>query len=141
MKNITRILILVVTILPLFAAAQLRQSQRIVTNVPFEFVVGSKTVPAGVWEVQPLADGGSTLAIRNRDAHLSSLANVSKDESRGASAYCALIFHRYGDRYFLAGVKIEGTAIRYRLPESKREAEMRAQNVAPKEEILLASLK
>ena len=141
MKNITRILALVVTILPLFAVAQLRQSEKIVTNVPFEFALGNKTVPAGVWEVQPLGDGSSTLAIRNRDAHLSSILNTSTGETRIPAASCALVFHRYGDRHFLAGVKVEGSNVGYRVPESKREAEMRAQNIVPKEEILLASLK
>jgi hypothetical protein len=41
-------------------------------------------------------------------------------------------------RYFLAEVKVEDSRIIYRLPESKAEAELQAQNVKAPDEILLA---
>ncbi len=49
-----------------------------------------------------------------------------------------LVFHKYGHRYFLTEVKVEGSRTTYRLPESKAEAELQAQNVNAPDEILLA---
>ena len=58
----------------------------------------------------------------------------------GETAAPALVFHKYGDRYFLSGMKIEGTRVMYRLPESKAEMELRAQNAPMSEQTLLAYL-
>jgi hypothetical protein len=52
-----------------------------------------------------------------------------------------LVFERYGDRYFLSSIRVQGSDRIYRLPTSKAEAELRAQNVAATEQTLLASLK
>src|SRR5258708_8872442 len=52
MKYATRMLVLALTMLPLLATAQLTGSQKIVAQVPFGFVVGSKVVPSGEWIVQ-----------------------------------------------------------------------------------------
>jgi hypothetical protein len=47
MKFATRILALTVTLLPILAAAQLGSSDKIVFQVPFQFTVANKVVPAG----------------------------------------------------------------------------------------------
>jgi hypothetical protein len=127
--------------LPLLASAQLTGSQKIVAQVPFGFVVGSKVVPSGEWTVQHAKTDAKILLIRNTEAAVGMFSNISLVEAKKAAGGCTLVFHKYGNRYFLSGVNIEDTRIGYRLPESKAEAEMRAQNVPATEEILLASLK
>ncbi len=62
------------------------------------------------------------------------------DESPNASKETALVFHRYGDQYFLAGIKREGR-IGYQLPAGKLEGELQARNVAEEVFTLLASAK
>jgi len=121
------------------ALAQLASS-RITAQVPFGFVVGDKAVPAGEWTVSsgPMSGG---LLIQNRDASIGLLSLPQKDESKKPAGSCALVFHRYNNRYFLSGIKIEGSTITYRLPESKAEAELRAQNITATDEIRVASLK
>jgi hypothetical protein len=52
-----------------------------------------------------------------------------------------MVFHKYGDRYFLTGIKLTGSKAVYRLHESRSEAELRAQNAPESQEILLALLK
>jgi hypothetical protein len=52
----------------------------------------------------------------------------------------ALIFHKYGERYFLSGIRVAGSQIAYQLPEGKAEAELRAQNEVASQEIVLAQL-
>jgi len=140
MKYAKLMMALAVTMLPMFATAQFKSSDKIVAQVPFEFVVANKPVPAGEWTVQAATADARLVTIRNGDAKMSLLANISPIETRKTAGAPALVFHKYGDRYFLYGMKIEGTDILYRMPVNKAEAELRAQNVPATEEILLASL-
>jgi hypothetical protein len=65
----------------------------------------------------------------------------SQSEGKQEASHYALVFKHYGNRYFLSGIKLEGSNITYRLPESKVEAELRARSVSATEETLRASLK
>jgi len=141
MKKTTRMLALALTMLPLFAVAQLSRDTRIVTNVPFDFVVANKAVPAGEWILQAASDGGRTLLLNNVDARTALFSTASTDTSKQPARAYSLVFHKYGDRYFLAAVKLGGSKTMYQIPKSKAEAEMMAQNMAPTETILLASVK
>ena len=138
MKHMTRILTLTLTLLPLLAAAQMQSDTKIVAQVPFDFIIGSKVVPAGQIIVQSAAPSARTLAMRNQRAKINLMANPTRAESKKPATKTALVFHKYGNRYFLSEVKLEGSQTLYRLPESRAEAELRAQNVQATEEILLA---
>ena len=142
MKNAKWILAMTmaVTLLPGLASAQLTTGDRIVAHVPFNFIMAGKVVPAGTLTVQLAFAGGKILTVRNPEAGLSLMTVGSLDELKQAPAQCALVFTRYGNRYFISGIKLAGDRISYRLPESKAEAEMRAQNGPGSEEVLLASL-
>jgi hypothetical protein len=131
---------LMLTVVPMLASAQLKSSDRIVTKVPFQFMVANKPVPAGQWTVLAATDGARVVAIRNGEAKLSLFSTLCATETGKTATAPALVFHKYGDRYFLAGIKIEGSRTMYRLPENKAEIELRAQNVPMSEEILLAYL-
>jgi hypothetical protein len=127
--------------LPLLATAQLNSTQKIVAQVPFEFSVGSKIVPSGEWIVQTATMDGRVLVIHNSAASMGLFSPASLVEAKKTAGNYTLVFNRYGNRYFLTGVKIAGTRTSYKLLESKGEAEMRAENVPASEEILLASLR
>lgn len=139
MKFATRMFALALTMLPLLAAAQLTSNERIAVKVPFEFVLGNKVVPAGDWTVQSANMNSSILQIRNADAKVNMFAMPSAAASKKISRDYTLVFHKYGNNYFLAEVTIAGMRNGYRLPEAKAEAELRAQNVPATNEILLAS--
>jgi len=135
-----RAIALMVLALPIAAAAQLGSGQKIAANVPFEFVAWNKVVPAGNCIVQRTSMNGSTLTIQNTKAGMSTLALSRQDRAKTATGAYTLVFHKYGTRHFLAQVKIaDGTV--YMLPESKLERELRAQNTAPQDQIVLASVK
>ena len=141
MKYATRMLVLALTMLPMLATAQLGSSQKIVVQVPFEFVVGSKVVPSGEWIVQPTRIDTNSLMIRNNGAAVGMFSAAALLDAKEVAGNYALVFHKYGNSYFLSGVKIKGTRTGYRLPQSKAEAEMRARNVTATEKTVLASLK
>ena len=141
MKYAKLMMALTLTMLPMLAAAQMKSSDKIVTQVPFEFMVGNQTLPAGKCIVQPATPDMKTVRIHDVDAKLSLFSTISTVETKKAAGSYALVFHKYGDRHFLWGVKLEGDRTMYRLPENRAEAELRAQNVTATEEILLASLR
>lgn len=138
MKYTTRFLMLTLTLLPMLAAAQLQGDTKIQAHVPFDFAIGSKIVPAGELTLQRAAPGAGALAMRNQKAKVNLFAGVLRVETKKPAATTALVFHKYGHRYFLWEVKVEGSRTMYQLPQSRAEAELRAQNVQATEEILLA---
>jgi hypothetical protein len=139
MKYAKRMMALVLLSLPILAVAQMTSSIRIVGEVPFPFMVGNKHVPAGQYTVEPATEGGRALAIRGVDAKLSLFTMATPTLAKKASGSYALVFHKYGDKAFLTSIKLAGDRTMYEIPESRAEAELRAQNVTATEEILLAS--
>jgi hypothetical protein len=139
MKYAMRILAIVaITMMPLLASAQLGRDQRLVTNVPFQFRAGERLIPAGKCVVQRGNLDSKTLIIGNWGAKVGMFANPLISQADEPSTTNAMVFHKYGDRYFLTSIKLKGSKAVYRMHESKAEAELRAQNVSSSQEILLA---
>jgi len=132
---------LLVTIMPLLATAQLQDKREIWAQVPFKFMVGAKTIPAGECVIKRAPTESKTLLISNTTASVGLFSPVFPAETKTASRDYLLIFHVYGERYFLTGLQLKGDRTIYQFPESKAEAEMRAQNLPAAEETLLASVK
>jgi hypothetical protein len=141
MKYAKRMLALALIALPILAVAQMVSSTRIVGQVPFPFMVGNKHVPAGQCIIEPATAGARTLVIRNVGAKVSLFTSATPTQAKKASGSYALVFHKYGERAFLTGIKLAGDRTIYQIPESRAEAELRAQNVTATEETLLASAK
>ncbi|MEP6570878.1 MAG: hypothetical protein ABJC10_13995 [Acidobacteriota bacterium] len=76
---------------------------KVVASVPFEFSVGYKLMPAGEYSVQetPSANG---LMIRSADGKNSALRLSDATDRAKDKSQARLVFHRYGQRYFLAEV-------------------------------------
>ena len=137
MKNATVIALLLLT-LSVAGTAQLASNTKIVTNVPFDFIARNQTVPAGQCIVQSAAS--SVITIRNQAAHAAMLTSVTPDRDRKATGKYSLVFNEYGTRHFLREIRTASGAV-YKLPESKLEREMLAQNIVPRHEVLLASVR
>jgi len=134
-KHGATLLILMLATLTGLASAQ---TAKVTTaQVPFDYVVNGKTMLAGECSIKAEGNGQTILWISTDNARLAVLPNAT--ESNKASDMTKLVFHRYGDRYFLASIEREGESRGYELPASKLEAELRAQNVAEKDVVLLAS--
>jgi len=141
MKHANWLVVVTLVVLSGLAAAQLIGRTGVVAQVPFEFMVANKIVPAGEYEVQAITTDGRTLVIRNAEANVGLFSSSSQAEGKQNASNYALVFKHYGDRYFLSGIKLQGSKVTYRLPESKLEVELRAQNVSAREETLRASLR
>jgi hypothetical protein len=140
MKYAKRMLAIVVTMMPLLASAQIG-SNGLAAKVPFQFRAGNTVVPAGQCVVQAAGTDPRTLVIRNSDARVALIVMTRPGSAKKSVSGSALIFHKYGERYFLAGIQVEGDQAAYQLPEGNAEAELRAQNIPASQEILLAGLR
>lgn len=138
MKRVGMTLTLMLMILPVLAAAQqLGPTDHIVANVPFQFMLGTKVVPAGTYIVQPTSQGAWDVNIQNPAAKVSAAFMVTPDESKTSREGYSLIFHKYGENYFLTGIGLEGTAIE-KLRETKAESELRSKGNVPSETVVAA---
>ena len=138
MKNAKWMLTVTVLLMSGLMAAQSLTSSTVVANVPFDFMVNNKIIPAGECVVKS-ADG-NILTISNFEARKAVLATSShEDAAKGDRT--VMVFERYGSQYFLSEIRIKGADASYKLPQSRAEAELRAQNAPASQMTLLASLK
>jgi|SRR4030095_6425234 hypothetical protein len=75
-------------------------------NVPFDFVVANKKLPAGKYLIsraQPNA-GDLVLAVTSRDNQANAFSFTVPVQVLTATDKGKLVFHRYGDQYFLSEV-------------------------------------
>jgi hypothetical protein len=133
--------VLMLATIPSIAGAQTRSNQRVVAQVPFTYTVANTVIPLGETTIQWSDPTMRVLKIQNAHAGITVLVPANATGGKNAAAQCSLVFHKYGRRYFLAGMKIEGSADLYSFGPSKSEGEMFAQNIPATEEILLASLR
>ena len=138
MKSAKWMLPVTVLLLSGLMAAQSLTSSTVVANVPFEFMANNKVIPAG--ECTAKSVSGDILAINNFEARKSVLVNSSHQDA-AKSDRTVMVFERYGSQYFLSEIRIEGSGLSYKLPQSRAEAELRAQNAPVSQLTLLASLK
>jgi|SRR4029434_9252798 hypothetical protein len=111
------------------ASANAQLSNPIRAKIPFDFNLGDKKLAAGEYTFSRLSgfSDNRIMLVRSRDAssHVFQSTSVAqvltpKDES-------TLVFHKYGDQYFLeqiwSGGEQEGTQV----PESRSERTIRRQ--------------
>lgn len=87
-----------------------------VIDVPFAFNVGGEALPAGHYVIAAQND---TIRISNSQA--SGLFVSTHAATRTASDGSKLVFHRYGDTYFLSAVWVTGNTTGGELFRSREE--------------------
>ena len=116
-KGITMLTtILAIAFATAVVSAQAQSANTVISNVPFEFIVADKTLPAGKYRVNRSI--GNALKIWTSDAAAFRLTNeIQPSKDRRAR----LVFHRYGDRYFLAEVWTGAGDVGRQLLKSRQE--------------------
>jgi len=121
MKSRTLTIAIAVALLAVTAGYAQSKAQ-LIADIPFEFTVGQKVLPAGEYTVNASAAPG-VLVIGGRDASVFTQTIPSSTNS-GTVPGSKLVFHRYGNTYFLSQVWNAASQRGYRLPKSKTEREM-----------------
>jgi hypothetical protein len=111
-------------------------SSPVKANVPFDFSAGNITLPAGEYKIGTMHTPG-TLLIRGEGTQ-GSFVGAHAAQANGRAAISKLVFHRYGDRYFLYQIWVKGEERGSELPMTKVEKELRASNARPSSVAILA---
>lgn len=137
MKYAKWISVLMLLLISAVATAQMPPTERITAQVPFTFVVADHVVPRGACTIQSADPTGSLLVIRSPGAGVNVFVTASMTENKRIEQTYTLVFHRYGKRYYLAGLKLENSGIAYWFTPSNFEKELLARNVPATEEVCL----
>lgn len=82
------------------------QTRTLEVNVPFAFEVGNKTVPAGSYRVETVLTGnGSLHTLRSNSGEAWLTISTMAATTNSGTPSPSLVFHRYGNRYFLAQIR------------------------------------
>jgi hypothetical protein len=78
------------------------QGQVLKADIPFEFTVGKKTLPAGEYLVKlPETAGAQVVSFKKADGEGYGMTLTNQVSSKGAEVQNGLVFVKSGDRYFL----------------------------------------
>jgi hypothetical protein len=109
----------------LVAGSAIAQTMHLRANVPFNFTVGSKTLPAGAYEIQNISSSGAnTLLLQAREGNASMIVGSNAAETLKGANKTKLVFNQYGTQYFLAEIWVEGATRGCQLPKTSREKEL-----------------
>ena len=97
-------LVVAIALVSAVATANAQAPNKVAADIPFDFSVGYKTMPAGGYIVQAVASAGNAVLIQSADAKSSALRQSEATAPMKNKKHARLVFHRYGERYFLAEV-------------------------------------
>jgi hypothetical protein len=107
-----------------------------VVDIPFGFVAGNTTAPAGEY-VLSVSSASFLVALLGPDLHTHMLMS-RPDDTLSKSEQPVLIFHRYGDQYFLSEIRTSSRSREFPASRMEREAMKTASAGRASQEIVLA---
>ena len=106
MKKLYLAIVLTLSCLFGLGEARAQDADTVVANVPFEFVAGGTTLPAGTYRVSRISSARSVLAIQSYDNSTFVMPVVVDRVFDGAAAdHGELRFEHRGDKNFLSRVQ------------------------------------
>lgn len=87
--------------------AQMSSRQILTVNVPFNFVAGGMSLPAGQYEVLHVMDP-SWIMLKTSDGNAIAVVHVIVSPTKTEESSNKLVFNRYRDKYFLSQVWTAG---------------------------------
>jgi hypothetical protein len=110
-------------LLGLGVSAHAQDVDRLVVNVPFDFVAGGETLPAGTYSVSRVSpEVNRALVIRSNDNSVFLLPMFFDGSSDSVNEVSAdrteLGFEHVGDKYFLTKVETLGGVYAFRTPRA-----------------------
>ena len=99
---------------------------RLTANIPFDFSVAGEKLPAGKYWINraPLGNGDAVVQIQNTDGHKTITRLTIPVSTLDPAKDSSLVFHRYGDQYFLSEIWPAGGQTGRVLPKTRAEREL-----------------
>ena len=122
LKGFTMLMLLVgIALATAVVSANAQSNQKVVADIPFEFVAGNQTMSAGKYAFARESAPENGLVVRKDEMKISALLMTSKIEPKSGETNARLIFHRYGERYFLVEVWSGANETGRQLAKSRQE--------------------
>lgn len=109
-------------------------------TVPFDFQVGTQHLSAGTYTVSRATVSGA-MQLQNSQNHTNMVAPLQIPIGMNKQHEAKLVFHKYGERYFLAEVWFDNDPIGHALPKSKVEKEYAAQMHVTKPQVVYLAMR
>ena len=124
------------TVVCLLVATTLLLAQRegqpfLKVKVPFPFLVGEQSFPAGEYLVSTIQPQ-RTIRISGIEHKASTIQTIATLPAPEPSIDSPLVFHRYGEIYLLEEIWSVGSDVGIALPETRYELEMAKAGVKPR---------
>jgi frataxin-like iron-binding protein CyaY len=125
-----------VAIVPVHSAHGQTLANRVRANIPFDFIVADKTLPAGEYYISRTRQysNDDVLTISTVDGRALAVRLTSGVQTLTPKEQGVLVFNRYGNQHFLAQVWVAGSNLGRAFLRSRgeRELEREAKNIARK---------
>ena len=122
----------------LLVASAAQAQTNVKADIPFDFVVGNQSMPAGEYTVVGQSFGSPAIWIRSDDGKATTVSVTNACVSANPSDKTKLVFHRLAGQYFLSQIWIEGNSTGRELRKSSTEMHL-AKNSSPSGEFVLAA--
>jgi hypothetical protein len=120
-KGLTMLmLIAAVALMAALVSAHAQSSSSVVADIPFEFSVGGKSMKAGEYSVKEYTANGDAVLIRSQDSE-GGAVRLTQSIQAPTPQQGKLVFHRYGQSYFLSEVWMWGQQTGRQLLKSGQE--------------------
>ena len=124
-------------------AANAQNPRNLVVNIPFDFTVKGRTLPAGEYIISRASTADRTsLTMQRRDGKANAIVLSKPIQSEDRQSESQLVFNRYGNQYYLSQVWTSGDAEGRELFKTKQErsleVELAKNNSKPETVVLMA---
>ena len=121
-KGLTMLMLVVGLALASAAVANGQSGRQVTAQIPFDFIVAERTLRSGQYQVFDASVAGDVLAIRDADGKSQAMRLTSPVIANGKQDMNAkLVFHRYGNTYFLSQVWLAGRGTGREFAKTKQE--------------------
>lgn len=101
-RSVASIIIFISLILVAATTASAQSAHRFEIDIPFQFILGGRTLPAGRYSVQRLDPAKPhVLMLKNTSRGSSRVVITQRVESENPKVDSSLVFHRRGDKFYL----------------------------------------
>lgn len=113
--------------------------QRMLVEIPFDFAAGATNMEAGKYEVT--FPGSGNVLIRHSEAKQGAFLMTHGAGGAKTPEASSLVFHRYGEKYFLRQIWSAGYSSGRELRASKAEIELARGKASPGPEVAIVRVK
>jgi hypothetical protein len=112
---------------------------RLKAHIPFNFLVGSRPLPAGDYFVKPMTQ--EAILVQSVDNRSSAVVLTTAVQAKTTPEVGKLVFNQYGDQYFLSQIWTSEASTGRELFKSRMEREIASKISNPEKKTLIAEKK